>query len=214
MDITKFIKLRPILYHLTDKRNIKNLQHNGGMLYSTTELVSMSTLSKEEKVEIIRERRPIHKEITCNGQLVHIRDQRPISIKNLQKCIPMGWSIGDYIQLLNEKVFFWPTLNRLNRHYNRYAHEKPVIIKVDTAILFNLNPQPEFCHLNSGATRSSSYYDGGPPPRGGATFLGASAYPFTQASVAEVTFPKLCSLPKKLQIGSSPNGPWKILSFN
>ena len=214
MDLTKFIKLRPFLYHLTDRRNIQNLLDNGGILYSTTELVKKSSLSPPRKSKLIHERRPIHEEISVAGHNIFIRDQRPISIQNLIKCIPTTWTVGDYINHLNERVFFWPTIHRLTRHYNRYSHEKPIIIKVDTSILLNLNPHSEFCRLNSGATRSSSHHNGGPPPRGGDTFLNAKDYSFNQGSVAEVTFPKICYLPEKILIGDTPNGQWETLSFS
>lgn len=214
MDITKFIRLRPFLYHLTDRRNLQNLLDNGGILYSTTELVKKSSLSTTRKSELIRERRPIHEEISVNGFSVYIRDQRPISIQNLKKCIPKEWIVGDYIQHLNKRVFFWPSVSRLTRHYNRYAHEKPVIIKVDTSLLLQLNPHSEFCRLNSGATRSSSHHDGGPPPRGGDTFLSATDYPSNQGSVAEVTFAKICHLPENILIGNTPNGQWEPFSFS
>jgi hypothetical protein len=213
MDIKRFITLRPHLYHLTDRNNFKNLLHNGGVLFSTTDLVQKSSLTEEKQLEFIKKRRPIHEKLTVNGQLIYIRDQRPISIINLQKCIPADWSIEDYIRLLNERVFFWSTLNRLDSHYKRYSSEKPVIIKVETESLLGLNTHPEFCRLNSGATRSNENYDGGPPPRGRDTFLRAEEYPYTPSSVAEVTFPSLCCLPKLIQIGKIPFGPWKRLSF-
>jgi len=76
-----------------------------------------------------------------------------------------------------------------------------------------LNRNAEFCRLNSGATRSSSYYDGAPPPRGEETFLLAEEYENNVGSVAEVTFPNSCQLPEVFHIGDSPQGRWRATSL-
>jgi len=213
MDINHFITLRPFLYHLTDRENFKNLIKNGGVLFSTKELVQRSSLPDEEKKEFIIKRRPKHEVLNADGMFISIRDQRPISISNLEKCIPKDWTVGDYIKLLNKWVFFWPTLHRLTSHYTRYSSEKPIIIKIDTSSLFTINDNPKFCRLNSGATRSNVAYNGAPPPRGYDTFLNVYDYSFSPSTVAEVTFADSCTLPNKVHFGGKPEGPWKDLTF-
>jgi hypothetical protein len=214
MDIKKFTILRSHLYHLTDRRNLQYIIDAGGVLYSTTELVKKSNLLSRQQKKFVRQRRATHKEIQVDGSTVHIRDQRPISLDNLQKCIPVDWTVGDFIYSLNERVFFWPTINRLSRHFERYSQENPIIIKVETLEMLRINEYSEFCRLNSGATRSSSYHAGGPPPRGRDTFVDANSYPYTCGTVAEVTFRKKCKLPNTIWIGDNPDGPWEHFTFD
>jgi hypothetical protein len=114
----------------------------------------------------------------------------------------------EFIELLNKRVFWWPTLNRLNRHYLRYQQENPVILRVNTKDILLINKQVEFCHLNSGATRCHPSYGGNAPTRGYETFLAPDQYSKSIASVAEVTFPGICVLPNDIWIGNSPNGKW------
>jgi hypothetical protein len=207
MKIEDFINKRPFLYHLTDVRNLELIKTNG-LLLSTKSIVDKSRMDTNDKISFIRNRRQFHSTVEIDNQTYFIRDQKPISLTNLQKCLTNDWSTGDFLQHLNSRVFFWPTIARLERHYNRYQTEKPVIIKVSSRLLLELNPNADFCRLNSGATRSNSYLDGAPPKRGIETFLPADMYDNTVGSVAEVTFPNHCQLPTDFFTGGSPNGPW------
>jgi hypothetical protein len=139
----------------------------------------------------------------------HIRDQKPISIKVLSRCLTDGWKYSDFIEFLNKRVFFWPTMNRLERHFNTYVAEKPIILRFNTEDLLEINNHAQFCRLNSGATRCNSYLGGNAPQRGPKTFLTASDYTLGIGTVAEVTFPGECKLPKDYWQSRSPGGPWK-----
>jgi len=208
MDIQEFISKREFLYHLTDIRNLPLILRDH-QLRSTISIVEDSGMLQNEITSFIRSRRATHGQILINEETFYIRDQRPISTTNLQKCLTPGYDVGDFIKLLNSRVFFWPTIQRLDTHYQRYKNENPVIIKVRTNELFEINDNPEFCRLNSGATRSNSYLGGAPPMRGDGTFLGADLYQRNVSSVAEVTFLHSCHLPQIIFTGPSPNGPWE-----
>jgi hypothetical protein len=212
MDLDKFIKKNEFLYHLTDSRNFEIIKIDW-LLLSTESLVNKSTLNIEEKKKFLTNKRPVHKEIVINGKNHFIRDQKPISETNLKKCLTNGWSVGEFLQLLNSRVFFWPSLPRLWSHFTRYQNESPIIIKVSSGSMFEINNHAEFCRLNSGATRSNSHLNGAPPDRGIETFLPAEKYLLYPGSVAEVTFPNSCILPKKIYIGKTPNGPWNELTL-
>lgn len=212
MEIEKFNARNEFLYHLTDRRNWEIIK-DVGLLLSTELIVNQSNLNEEEKNTILRNRRPVHTQIFINGYSYFLRDQRPISAKNLSKCLTNGWTVSDFLYHLNRRVFFWPTISRLLSHYGRYAHENPIIIKVSSSSMLALNEHAEFCRLNSGATRSSSYLNGAPPERGEETFQPASLYNLPVGSVAEVTFPNTCKLPKKIFIGNNPNGPWEEMNL-
>ena len=212
MKTDEFINKRPFLYHLTDKINFNLIKING-LLLCTSTIAGLSELNPEEQHLYLRTRRGTHTSITVGEAEYLIRDQQPISLKNLEKCLTNGWNTGDFLYHLNSRVFFWPTTKRLESHYSRYKEESPIIIKVSSGALIELNPHVEFCRLNSGATRSNSHLNGAPPERGIETFLPADSYTNTIGSVAEVTFPDRCQLPNKIFVGETPNGPWTEITL-
>jgi hypothetical protein len=211
MDLDKFEQKHTYLYHLTDQRNYEIIRENHRLL-STKEILNLSSYSENERKILLRTRRPVHLSINVNGSTYYIRDQRPISIVNLTKCLTNGWTTEDFIELLNNRVFFWANIKRLRSHYKRYISENPMIIRVLTQDILALNPNVEFCRLNSGATRSNTYWNGAPPPRGEETFLFADRFVYPESQVAEVTFPDLCQLPEIFSIGKAPEGPWTIVN--
>lgn len=205
MDIQKFISLRPYLYHLTDQRNLNGIVSNKKIL-STEKIIADSSIPN--KREYLSSRRPQHDLIRIGEFDFHIRDQQPISELVLGRSLTNNWTVADFIQHLNKRVFFWPTINRLTRHFDRYKNESPVILRFNTEEIFKLNPDAEFCNLNSGATRCSSYWNGDAPHRGINTFLTAANYQLGHTSVAEVTFLKYCDLPDSYWISKNPFGNW------
>lgn len=204
MDINLFIQKRPYLYHLTDSRNLPNILATG-RLFSTRAILEESDHDNVEGY--LRTRRPDHNEITINGFTYHVRDQRPISEVVLSRSLTHNWTSGDFIAHLNSRVFFWPTVSRLERHFKRYENEHPVIMRFNTAEMLEVNTA-EFCRLNSGATRCSSHWDGNAPERGPDTFQIADLYPGNPATVAEVTIPNICILPEDFWTSDNPQGVW------
>jgi hypothetical protein len=208
MELNEFIQKRDFLYHLTDKENLTYIKEHKKLL-STESIVSLTSLSETEKEEFLSNRRKTHTEIKVGKSKYMIRDQRPISLVNLVKCLTTGFSVKDFFRTLNNRVFFWPTINRLRSHYNRYSNENPIIIKVPSEEIFKINNHAEFCRLNSGATRSNSYLNGAPPQRGKGTFVLAEFFKYPVGKVAEVTFSEECKLPGSIFVGNSPDGPWE-----
>lgn len=205
MDIEKFIKLRPYLYHLTDNRNIEHILKTR-KLYSTEYLVKQSTI--EGKTDFLSTKRDGHHEISIGEDVFRIRDQRPISLKVLGRSLTENWDTRKFILTLNQRVFMWPTIKRLNSHFGRYIAESPSIIRASTREVLEINGCVEFARLNTGATRCSHHYNGDAPTRGEGTFLLAEDIEYSHAEIAEVTFPVECILPKQIEIGDSPNGLW------
>ena len=201
MDIEKFIKERPYLYHLTSKTNSTHIIAQK-QLYSANELIKMA--KDKSNLSIGRQKRLTHCELIIKGAPYYLRDQRPISEKALAKCLTDGWDVGDFLHHLNERVFMWPTLERLWRHFNRYKPEKPVIFRFPTREIISANPHVEFCRLNSGATRANSYLGGKPPARGSQTFLPANLFNLPVRAVAEVTFIKYCGIDVDFSYGLNP----------
>jgi Family of unknown function (DUF7002) len=212
MNIQKFINLRPFLYHLTDKSNFNHIVKTK-VLLSTKKIVEKSNII--EKKEFLRTRRPDHANIHYDDVKYKIRDQRPISIKALSKCLTNQWSSSDFIEHINKRVFFWCKLDRLLRHFERYQNENPKIMKCNTEDIFKNNiTNIELCRINSGATRANSYLGGIAPPRGPNTFLKCDQYNLTPGTVVEVTIVEQCVLPGKIFVSNNPDGPWEEINLN
>lgn len=203
MNIVAFVEKFPYLYHLTCAENARNII-NDLKLYSANSLIDMS--SDAQAIEFKSHKRLTHKEITINGRKIFLRDQRPISEVALAKCLTDNWTIPRYLKFLNERVFMWPTINRLERHFKRYAHEKPVIFRFSTKEMIEENSHVKFCRLNSGATRPNSYLGGIAPERGKNSFLAAQHFNHALRDVAEVTFEKECAIVGPFGIDFNPYG--------
>jgi hypothetical protein len=206
MNITKFVETRPFLYHLTDVRNLSNITSQAKLL-STKAIIEGS--NHVNPAEYLRTKRRVHDEISINGHSYHIRDQRPISEIVLARSLTNGWTTGDFIAHLNCRVFLWPTISRLERHFKRYENENPIILRFNTSDIVSQN-NVEFCRLNSGATRCSSHWGGNAPERGPETFQIAESYLGTHSSVAEVTIPEFCNLPELFWTSNHPHGQWSV----
>lgn len=202
--LERFISTRPYLYHLTSASN-------SDRILRSRKLVSAAILlqaSGEE--EWLRKKRKNSKVVEVDGQEISIRDQQPLyEGKSLLKG---GWTFKDLIESLNSRVFFWPGLEEKpvdsgQRHFERYVEEEPVILRVRTAEMLQLNAQPLFCKYNSGSPRTTK---GKGSPRGPATFVTCSDAPYTASNVVEVTFKDEANLPKKVEYSGSTSGPWEV----
>ena len=162
--------------------------------------------------QLKRQKRFLSETIIVNNTSYSLRDQQPISQVALSKCLTDNWQVADFIEHLNNRVFMWPTKNRLERHFNRYINEHPVIFKFNTHEILDLNSHVKFCRLNSGATRANSYLDGIAPMRGANTFLTAANYNLPISSVAEVTFEIECNLDCDIFIGNHPNADFTLVA--
>ena len=207
MNIQEFCKERPYLYHLTDRQNLPLILDSRTLL-STTDIAQMA-LSKEDAKDFLRSKRNNHLTLSVNGINYKIRDQNPILLKVLERSLTNGMRAGEFIELLNKRVFWWPTVDRLTRHFNRYVNERPIILRVSTVDMLELNKNVELCHLNSGATRCHPAYGGNAPTRGEESFLAPKHYDRNISSVAEVTFVRRCKLPEIAWISSNPSGTWR-----
>src|SRR5262249_16909804 len=154
-----------------------------------------------------------HEVISVGRRSVLVRDQAPLYSGNAD--LGGAWSFEDLIEHLNRRVFFWAgtedgPIDYGRRHFQRYAHEGPVILRLRFGSLQASNPDrpPLFCPYNSGAPRTSY---GRKSPRGPDTFLAAEYFPGTAARVAEVTFRDHVRLPRDVQMSSHVDGPWAPL---
>lgn len=209
MDIDDFITATPFLYHLTDSRNMPFIKRTKKLL-SAVELGRLSAI--EDFESFVKTRRPDHTKLTIDSCDVFIRDQKPLN-RALDKCLTNNWTREDYIYHLNRRVFTWPTIDRLTKHYDRYASENPIILRFNTGEILKLNKNAEITNLNSGATRPLGILGGVAPARGKDTFKPFKDYHLPVRSVAEVTFLDECVLPKTFHVGTSPIARWSKIEL-
>lgn len=202
--LKQFIQLRPYLYHLTSRSNLPLIRSNQ-TLCSAGVLLTRAGLSG-----VIQTKRLEHLSIVVEGDRFHIRDQSPLHAGNTM--LTDGWTFENLVESLNERVYFWPgtalTPSKYGvRHHGRYTDEDPVIIRVQTERIIELNSdnKPEFCKFNSGSPRCSG---GRKSPRGPQTFVRAENAPFSMGRVVEVTFLKSVRLPPAFETSDQPTGPW------
>jgi hypothetical protein len=164
----------PYLYHMAMKDSWASIQMHG--LLPTDDLLDLFEVEAAERTSLTTKRRP--ESVAINhpqlGQAI-VRDQIPLHDSDLLKCLSGGLTPEDWHALLNERVFFWLTEERLNRlmcagAYRKFEH---LILKVATQpIIENYWHSIELSPMNSGCTKPM------PHPRGPDTFLPIDDYPY------------------------------------
>jgi len=203
----QFARTRPYLFHLTDRDNIPAISQLR-VLHSAASLMQQAGDDS-----YLREKRCQSMQIEIGSRQINIRDQQRLHAGNIT--FQGGYSFGDVIQSLNERVFFWPgktdgPIDYGERHFERYVDDQPVILRVSTAAIFSANSSvsPLFCRYNSGSPRCSK---GLGSPRGPDTFVVSDDADFTPSAAVEVTFETQVSLPARVEIADSIFGPWRSL---
>jgi hypothetical protein len=202
---TSLVKLRPYLFHLTAASNVERILRNRRIESALALLVAA------DRRELVRQRRRGHVQVEVDRETVQLRDQAPLHRGNM--ALEEGWAFEDFVEHLNERVFFWPgtasgPISYGMRHYERYKDEGPAILRVATAALVaeNVHSPPLFCRYNSGSPRCSN---GHKSPRTAQTFVAADRAEFGVGGVVEVTFVGTVRLPRHVEVGGAPGGPWR-----
>jgi hypothetical protein len=145
----------PTLYHMAEHGTWPAIRARG--LLSTTALLDLYTIEGPERAAIEEQRRPEGVPLT-HSSLPHavIRDQIPMDDAGLRRCLPAHMTPSDWYRLLNSKVFFWLTRERLllllnAGAYRRKAHD---VIEVRSKQLVDAyREQIWLCPMNSGCTK-------------------------------------------------------------
>lgn len=174
----EFSGIRPFVYHLTSRKNLEQLIASR-VLYSASRL-----FRKSGNHQWLAAKRRETVTIKHNGVLIDIRDQQ--SLYEGKMALEGGWTFGEVIRSLNERVFFWPgkgdgPIDYGRRHYKRYQNDDPAIVRVRTEDLLGANPSasPHLGEYNSGSPRT---VNGCGSPRGPSTFIDCVAAAFTALS--------------------------------
>jgi hypothetical protein len=154
------MKIPNQVYHVVEASNWASVQRRG--LLSTLELLNLAGLSAEARKQISRTQRL---RFTILSDDVAIRDQVPMPAKALRRCL-VGMTPADWYALLNRKVFFWCSRDRLDRQLCACGDRPQVILTLETQRLVARHAQfVALTPFNTGNARRK------PAIRGQATFV-------------------------------------------
>ncbi len=148
------------VYHIAERSNWESVQRHG--LLSTVALLDRARVHGPLREALVKEQR---KDEHALPDGVVIRDQKPMSSAALERCL-VGMTPSEWYALLNAKVFFWFSVERLNRMRRVYSAAPQVVLTVDTALLLERHgAATSLSPFNSGNARRA------PARRGRSTFV-------------------------------------------
>lgn len=164
----------PRLFHMAERGSWNSIQERG--LLSTSALLDLYEIDGPPREAIESERRPTGVSLDIEGlPTAVVRDQIPMTDSDLRRCLPEHLTPRDWYELLNSKVFFWLTRDRLHRltGAKAYKDKSHDVIEVNTRSLIEAHrDQIWLCPMNSGNTKPM------PHPRDETTFLRIVDYPY------------------------------------
>ncbi len=155
VEIEELIASCPTLYHMAERGSWESIKHYG--LLSTSALLDHYSIQPPRRTEIEARHRPESVELNKYGlPRAVVRDQIPMSDEGLKRALPSRLSPSDWYKLLNHKVFFWLSENRLHKLTNAktYRDQEHDVLEVDTRSLIKAHRNEIWlCPINSGCTK-------------------------------------------------------------
>lgn len=153
-ELEELISHCPTLYHMAERGSWESIREKG--LMSTSALLDHYGVKDSRRKKIEQYHRPESVRIDAPGMSpAVIRDQGPMSDATLRKALPEYMQPSDWYKLLNSKVFFWLTKERLHtlmtaKAYRERQHD---VLEVDTrSLIDNHRDRIWLCPINSGCT--------------------------------------------------------------
>lgn len=175
-EFEELLDATPKLYHMAESNSWPSIKERG--LLSTTAILDLYEIDGERRRTIEEVRRPQSVSIDHKSlPTVVIRDQIPVTDEALEKCLTDGLKPSDWYRLLNERVFFWPSEERLLRLLGARAYRDKVhdILELNTRkIVADYKEKMTLSPINSGSTLFN------PQPRGKNTFARVADYPYSE----------------------------------
>lgn len=181
MDVDQLVAQHPLFFHAAAADSWPSIRSHG--LLSTSRLLDLFEVNGAQRkaIELAHRPRSVPLQHPVHGHAL-VRDQRPLNMHMLADSLT-DMTTTEWLALLNARVFFWPTLNRLKRMLAAYGVLEHDVLVVDTRRLIERHRHRiTLSHVNSGATRS------GDAKRGSTTFRPIVSYQYrgTRDAVAEL----------------------------
>lgn len=174
-ELDELVSNCPTLYHMAERGSWSAIRDYG--LLSTSALLDLYGINGPSRERIELRHRPSSVPIEREGLPgAVVRDQIPMSDAGLTRALPPQIKPCDWYALLNAKVFFWLSLERLHKltgakSYRGVEHD---VIEVDTRSLITTHRERIWlCPMNSGCTKPI------PHPRDESAFLRIPDYPYS-----------------------------------
>jgi hypothetical protein len=203
--IEDYEALRPYVYHTSPVGNAARILAER-RLEPTATLLELGG-----RDDLLCVRRETDVALLVDGYSIAIRDQTPLITANIE--FEAGWGLAELVEYVNRRVFFWPgglggPIDYGASHFNRYAGERPVVLRMKLRSLLAANPglQPQFSRYNSGAARQNQ---GKRIPRGPKTFTTAGRFGGKCGDVKEIAFDASVRLPNDTERSFGLTGPWR-----
>ena len=173
-ELEELLENCPKLYHMAEHKSWPSISDRG--LLSTVAILDLYGVRGKKRIQIEEYRRATSVVLKHSSlPPIVIRDQIPLSDSALKKCLLDGLEPRDWYRLLNSRVFFWPSEERLMRLLSARAYrgKKHDILEVDTkAIVRDFPDKITLSPINSGSTLFN------PSPRGKQTFSRIKDFPY------------------------------------
>ncbi|SKB28052.1 DUF7002 family protein [Sphingopyxis flava] len=154
-ELEELITNCPTLYHMAERGSWTAIREHG--LLSTSALMDLYGIEGVAREQIERMHRPKSVAITADGLPgAVIRDQIPMSDSGLIRALPARLKPQDWYGLLNSRVFFWLSIERLHKltdakAYRDHEHD---VLEIDTRALIDAHRASiTLCPINSGCTK-------------------------------------------------------------
>jgi hypothetical protein len=175
-ELEQLISRYPVLFHMAERGSWPSIRKHG--LLSTSALLDLFGYTGRQRHDLEGKRRPesVAIEHSIHGRAV-VRDQKPMTDAALEKCLLDGLTPADWYRILNARVFFWLTEDRLQRLLNAgpYASSTHEVLFIETRPLIEkCRKLITFAPINTGNTRPYAQ------PRGRATFSSIEDYPYNE----------------------------------
>ena len=175
-ELQELLRDCPLLFHMAEEGSWPSIQARG--LLSTTALLDLYGIEGADREAVEAGRRPAtvplhHPE---HGRAA-IRDNGSLNEKKLAGCLEDGLTPADWYRILNARVFFWLSRERLEklleaRFYRDEGHD---VLEVEAApLVAAYRDRITLSPINSGATGRVA------ARRGHRTFSPIAAYPYAE----------------------------------
>ena len=146
----ELVSMHPLLYHMSAQGSWPSIMKHG--LFSTTALLDLFEYEGEqrEKIESYRRAEWVSLRHMSHGE-IKIRDQKPLSEIGLRNALPSTMEPKDWYRILNERVFFFPSKERLKIMLKAYNNCRNTVLVVRTESLLEAHKQNVYWSpINSG----------------------------------------------------------------
>jgi len=144
----------PNLYHMAEKGSWPSIREIG--LLSTSASLSRFGIDGPRRHELGSQHRPEKTTIQSrSGATIVLRDQKPMPVNRIAQALGNTATPEQWYELINNKVFFWVSHERLLRLLGAraYRDDEHDVITLDTAKLVGAHEHTiTLCHMNSGNT--------------------------------------------------------------